>query len=218
MKKAKRILKVITGIIVFVLAVIALINGIVIAASLPYIKTAEEVADSCDSVIIPGSPVYRDEPKPILKDRLDCGIELVKNGKAKTILMTGDGGGKYYNEIKVMVNYAEKNGVPEDAVLIDETGYSTYESIYNLKQDRDFDRVIIVTQRYHMYRAVFTARRMGIDAYGVACDSSEYGYFFYRHSREILARVKDFALAFIQPEPETLYKYKINRLPDGKRL
>ncbi len=218
MKTAKRIIKAITGIILSALAVIALINGIVIAASLPYIKTADEVADSCDSVIIPGSPVYRDEPKPILKDRLDCGIELIENGKAKTILMTGDGGGKYYNEIIVMVNYAEKNGVPEDAILIDETGYSTYESIYNMKQDRDFDKVIIVTQRYHMYRAIFIARRMGIDAYGVACDNNEYGYVFYRHSREILARVKDFALAILKPNPETLYKYKINRLPAGKRL
>ena len=218
MKKAKKIFKTIIVIILSALAVIALINGIVIAASLPYIKSADEVADNCESIIIPGSPVYRDEPKPILKDRLDCGIELIESGKGKTILMTGDGDGKYYNEIKVMVNYAEKNGMPEDIILIDGIGYSTYNSIYNMKQNYDFDKVIIVTQRYHMYRALFIARRMGIDAYGVTCDNNEYEYFFYRHSRETLARVKDFVLAFIQPEPETLYKYKISRLPAGKRL
>ena len=104
----------------------------------------------------------------MLRDRLDEGIALYKAGCAPKILMSGDHGSEYYNEVSVMKNYAIKQGVPSEDIFLDHAGFSTYESMYRARAIFGAEKVVIVTQKYHLTRAVYNAKNLGMDAYGVA--------------------------------------------------
>ena len=141
---------------------------------------------------------------PMLEDRLQRGIALYNAGAAPKLLMTGDHGREGYNEVGVMKRVAVEAGVPSEDVFMDHAGFSTYESMYRARDIFHAKKVIIVTQQYHLYRAVYIARSLGLDAYGVNCDYRTHGDQFFRDVREILARVKDFATSIIQPKPTYL--------------
>ena len=202
----KKLLKVLTAALCAVLIVIIGANAFVMIYSSPYIVSEDELGGEYDFIAVLGSTVYAGEPKPILRDRLDKAIELYDENVCGVLLMTGDGSDYYYNEVNVMKNYAEERGVKPTDIICDSEGLSTYASAYNAKNIYNADRIIIITQKYHVYRAVFLARRMGIKAYGVACDSenANYGYVFYRHSREIVARVKDLLFSIAKPDPKSI--------------
>ena len=127
----------------------------------------------------------------MLRDRLDCGIELYERGLAPVILLSGDCSGEDYDEVGAMEAYCLKEGVPSEAILRDNEGFSTCESIVNLYQ-YDMERVIVVTQSYHLYRALFIADAMGFDADGYSADVRTYRGQIFREIREVAARCKDF--------------------------
>lgn len=143
-------------------------------------------------------------PKLMLRDRLSCGVELYQNGASPKLLMSGDHGRVTYDEVNAMKSYAIDRGISSSDVFMDHAGFSTYESMYRARDVFDVDSIIIVTQEYHLYRAVYIARALGLDAYGVACDPREYYGQIWMDSREILARVKDFFYCIFQPEPTFL--------------
>ena len=140
----------------------------------------------------------------MLEDRLLQGIELYFGGASDRLLMSGDHGRKDYDEVNIMKKFAIGKGVPSKHIFMDHAGFSTYESMYRARDIFQVKKAIIVTQKYHLYRALYVADALGIEAYGVASDPRIYAGQDYREKREILARIKDFFTVIIQPEPTYL--------------
>jgi vancomycin permeability regulator SanA len=169
--------------------------------------TPEEAAklENIDCILVLGCGVRPDgSPSDMLADRLQRGVELYKSGAAPKLLMSGDHGTKGYNEVAAMKAYAETAEVPSKDVFLDHAGFSTYESVYRAKEIFQAKRVIIVTQGYHLYRALYIARELGLDAWGVEADLRSYYGQTARDVREILARCKDFGMCIFKPEPTFL--------------
>lgn len=170
----------------------------------PYILTPEETGEGYDCVLVLGCGVWGDTPSHMLEDRLLEGISLCQSGASKKLLMSGDHGRKGYDEVNVMKKFAVDRGIPSEDVFMDHAGFSTYESMYRAKEIFKAEKILIVTQDYHLYRAIYDARALGLEAYGVASNPRSYGGQLYRDIREILARNKDFIYSIIKPEPTYL--------------
>lgn len=164
-------------------------------------------APQADAILVLGAYVLPDgNVSRMLNDRLQVGYELYEQGKAPKILVSGDHGRREYDEVNTMKEYIKNRGAAPDDVFMDHAGFSTYESMYRARDIFQVKKVIIVTQRYHLMRAVFIARELGLEAYGVASDLGDYGPVMYNYQlREIAARNKDFILAaIIKPYPTFL--------------
>ena len=157
-----------------------------------------------DCIIILGAGIWGDSPSPMLQDRLLQGIELYKSNVSSKIIMSGDHGREEYDEVNVMKKYAIDHGVPSEDIFMDHAGFSSYESIYRAKEIFGAKRIVIVTQKYHLYRALHIANSLGLEAYGVGADPRQYVGAMYREIREILARNKDFVKCIFKPEPTYL--------------
>ncbi|MBQ3005971.1 MAG: YdcF family protein [Clostridia bacterium] len=169
-----------------------------------YVLTPENAGEGYDCILVLGCGVHGDTPSHMLEDRLLQGIELCKNGASGKMLMSGDHGKKNYDEVNVMKDFAIERGIDSEDVFMDHAGFSTYESMYRARDIFKAEKILIVTQGYHLYRAIYDARALGLDAYGVASDPRSYAGQLYRDIREILARNKDFIYSIIQPEPTYL--------------
>ena len=180
-----------------------LINTYMYEFSSRYFLTVEEASkENFDCVLVLGAGVWGDGPSHLLEERLNKGVEVYNTGCTNRILMTGDHGREEYDEVNVMKNFAIEKGAVAEEVFMDHAGFSTYESMYRAKEVFQVKKVVIVTQKYHLYRAVYNARKLGIDAYGFAADELKYP--IYNDIREALARTKDFFYCEIQPEPTYL--------------
>lgn len=167
-------------------------------------KDAAALTD-VDCILVLGCYVHDSgRPSDMLADRLHRGIELYQSGAAPKLLMSGDHGQKDYNEVKAMKLEAMGKGIPSEDIFMDHAGFSTYESIFRARDVFAADKIIIVTQEYHLYRALHIANALGVEAYGVAADYHTYVGQAYRELREILARNKDFATSILKPEPTYL--------------
>ena len=183
------------------------VNVYVKAAVKDRIITVEEATklSDVDCIIVLGAGVYGDDtPTLMLEDRLLRGIELYYMGCAPKLLMSGDHGDLYYDEVNVMKKYAVEKGVTSSDVFMDHAGFSTYESMYRARKIFGTDKVIIVTQRYHLSRALYVAKAMDIDAYGVAAEDINYGGQYSRDVREFFARGKDFLTSIFKPKPSVM--------------
>jgi len=157
-----------------------------------------------DCIVILGAGIWGDKPSPMLQDRLEEGIKLYNEGIAKKIIMSGDHGREEYDEVNIMKEYAVNKGIPSEDIFMDHAGFSTYESIYRAKEIFDADNIVIVTQEYHLYRALYIADKLDINAYGINSDPRQYSGQLFREIREILARNKDFINCIIKPKPTYL--------------
>lgn len=135
------------------------------------------------------------QPGRYLKNRLDDAITLYKKNKVKKILVSGDNGKKAHDEISVMNNYLVKNGIPQDIIFGDYAGFNTYSTMERAYKIFGIKKAIIVSQGYHLPRAVYIARQKGIDATGYATKQS-YGKRKY-FSREYFATIKSFFDCFL---------------------
>lgn len=203
----KRIL--ILGIVLCIVLFTAIvcINSYVKSSGQDRILTAEEAEELTDvnCIIILGCGVKDDGvPSDMLNDRLLVGIELYESGASEKILMSGDHGREEYDEVNVMKQFAIDKGVTSKDVFMDHAGFSTYESMYRAIDIFKAKKVIIVTQGYHLYRALYIAEKLGIEAYGVASDLRNYVNQTYLDRRETLARNKDFFSVILKPEPTYL--------------
>ncbi len=183
----------------------AVVNGIVIFSAKRFILSEEEAAErNADCMLVLGAYASGNWLSPMLQDRVEQGIALYRLGAAPKLLMSGDHGREDYDEVNAMKAYALAAGVPDEDVFMDHAGFSTYESAYRAKAVFQARTVIIVTQKYHLYRAVYVARRLGLDAYGVASDPRPYANQLQREIREVAARTKDFFYAIFRPKPTYL--------------
>lgn len=185
---------------------VLVLNGYVKKTASAYILPAEEAATlNADCILVLGCGVRpTGEPSLMLRDRLDMGLALYEAGAAPKLLMSGDHGRQEYDEVNAMKDYAMAAGAPSSDVFMDHAGFSTYESMYRARDVFCAEKVIIVSQQYHLYRAVYDARALGLDAWGVAAEDVAYLGQTLRDAREILARNKDFFYCLLKPEPTFL--------------
>ena len=202
----KKILKIIILITIISIILVLSINFYIIHSTKKQIIKDNRLKDlqNIDCILILGAGIWGDRPSPMLQDRLDIGINLYNDDVASKIIMSGDHGRKEYDEVNIMKDYAIDKGIPSVNIFMDHAGFSTYESIYRAKEVFETKKVVIVTQKYHLYRALYIANQLGIEAYGVNSDPRNYVGETYRELREILARNKDFFSCIIKPKPKYL--------------
>lgn len=206
------ILAVLGGLAVLGAAVVFGINGYVVHFGEKYILSPMDslMLSDTDCILVLGCGVRDDgTPSHMLEDRLRRGVELYKAGAAPKIIMSGDHGRTNYDEVNTMKQYAIDAGVPSQDIFMDHAGFSTYESMYRAKDIFCAEKILIVSQEYHLHRAIYLARALGLEAYGVASDYRTYSGQLYRDVREILARDKDFFVAIFQPD----YPYDGETIP-----
>lgn len=183
------------------------INAYVVRSTARQILNPDDASalSDVDCILVLGCYVHENgQPSAMLHDRLQRGVELYDAGAAPKLLMSGDHGQTSYDEVNAMKQYALNADVPSCDIFMDHAGFSTYESLYRARDIFQCKKIIIVTQKYHLHRALYIARALGMEAYGVAADYRSYAGQLSRDLREILARNKDFATSIIKPKPTFL--------------
>ncbi|MGN0450561.1 MAG: vancomycin high temperature exclusion protein [Acutalibacteraceae bacterium] len=205
-RRIKRFFIILISAAVLLAAAVFVPNFIVIKkteSNIVTIEEADELSD-VDCAVVLGAGVREGKPTPMLRDRLLVGIDLYKSGAVKKLVMSGDHGSTDYDEVNIMKSFAVERGVPDEDIFMDHAGFSTYETIYRAKEIFEADSVILVSQKYHLYRALYIAERLGINAVGVSADLDTYRGQTKRDLREILARDKDFFKCIFKPKPTYL--------------
>lgn len=201
----KKIIKYLIILILVIIIIILSVNLYVISSTKMNIKTIEELKnEDIDCIIVLGAGVKGDNPSPMLEDRLLTGIDLYTENISNKIIVSGDHGKEYYDEVNVMKKYLIDKEIPSEDIFMDHAGFSTYDSIYRAKEIFRAKKVVIVTQDYHLYRALYIAKELDLDAYGVIANRREYHSQLQRDIREIAARIKDFIMCIFKPESKYL--------------
>lgn len=187
----------------------AIVGCAFIAATNLYMYTStrnqfDEDLEDADCILVLGAGIRNNKPTPMLRDRLEFAINLYKEKKAPKIIMSGDHGEVDYNEVAVMKKYALDKGIKSSDIFMDHAGFSTYDSIYRARDIFKAKKIIIVTQDYHLYRALYIASSLGLEAVGVPANPQSYAGQPMREVREIVARTKDVLGCIIKPEPKYL--------------
>lgn len=198
-----KVIKYIIILVIAIIAVILLINFYVKIITKKQI-VQEVITENVDCILVLGAGIWGDRPSPMLEDRLLQAISLYNNNVSSKIIMSGDHGKQDYDEVNIMKQFAIEKGIPSENIFMDHAGFSSYESIYRAKEIFGAKKIIIVTQKYHLYRALYIANKLGIEARGVGADPRQYAGATYREFREILARNKDFVKCIFKPEPTYL--------------
>lgn len=197
----KKIFKYILIVLIVIILVPIIINFYVILSTENRIVSRDsKLLTDIDYIVILGAGIRRGKPSPMLEDRLKTGISLYNNDISNKILITGDHMNDDYDEVTVMKNYLLEHGIPEEDIITDNYGISTYDSIYRVKNVYKSNKVVIVSQRYHLYRALFLSDNLDLESYGVEANLRYYYGQWYREIREILARNKDFIKGIIKPK------------------
>ena len=207
MKKKKRVLLTFAA----ALVLLALLLGLgpdllIVAAGQKRIVSPEEAADfGADCILVLGAGLLPDgSPSLMLSERIQTGVDLYEAGVAPKLLMSGDHSRSDHDEVNAMKDAALARGVPSADIFMDHAGFATYDSFYRAGAIFGVKRVVVVTQAYHLPRALWIARALGLEAVGVACDTRRYAGQFNRDVREILARDKDFFKCILKPLPRYL--------------
>lgn len=207
MKKFKLLIVIATVLLILgILTVFGINQYVKVVAS----KTIEQEAKNvpkADAILVLGCQVMEDGSLSLmLKDRLDKAVELYKEGIADKIIVSGDHGNKEYDEVNAMKSYLMENEIPSKNIFMDHAGFSTYESLYRAQYIFEVEKLVVVTQEYHLYRAVYIGNKLGIETYGVPAAKTLYYGQTSREIREILARNKDFVKCIFKLKPTYLGK------------
>jgi SanA protein len=200
----KRLIKLLS--VIFGLAILFYINANlwVWLVSRGSIVTVSQTKPA-DAVIILGAYVRPDGALSwILKDRLDTGLKVYNQGSASKILVTGDHGQHEYNEVQAMKDYLQSHGVPAQDIFMDHAGFDTYDSIYRARDVFQVKSAIIISQNFHIPRAVYIAKRLGLETQGV--QARLYYPWWYRNTiRDSIARVKAYTdIEILKSKPRFL--------------
>lgn len=208
LKKVKKYmikLLIVLGILGVVLACSVIIINIHMCNSVKEnILTTDECGTlDADCIIVLGAGIRPDGyPSWMLEDRILVGVDLYNIKAAPKIIMSGDHGRVEYDEVNTMKNYAINSDVPSADIFMDHAGFETYDSIYRAKEIFGAKKVVIVTQQYHLYRSLYIAKTLGLEAYGVSADLRNYGSGqIYREIREWLARIKSYGKCILKSKP-----------------
>lgn len=194
-------------IIIFLSLVIFCINIYVKISVKNKIINIDKIKEkNIDCILVLGASIKNNSPSPMLEDRLLASIDIYKKDVTDKILVSGDHTEDDYDEVTVMKKYLVDKEIPSKKIFMDHSGISTYDSIYRAKKIYKANKIIIVTQKYHLYRALYIAKKLDIDAIGISADRKEYQHQSKRDIREIAARIKDFIKCIIKPEAKYMGK------------
>lgn len=205
----RRVFAVLLAVIAVAALAVVVANVVTVATTRERVVTVDGAArvlsaDPADAVVVLGASVYPDgTPSDILADRLEVACDLYKAGAARAIIVSGDNRTSHYNESDAMKAFCVDLGVPSADVYVDHGGVGTYESMYRARHVFGAERIIVATQAYHLYRAMFAADCLGMEAWGVACDKGTYNDQARYSMREALARTKDFLAALLRLPVDT---------------
>lgn len=198
----RRVLAIAAGLIAVVLL---LPNAIILLGGR---GSTEAVADApkAQAALVLGAQVYRDgRPSIMLADRVTAAEELYRAGKVDKLLLSGDHGRATYDEVATMKRILLGRGIPAEDIFTDHAGFDTWDSAQRAKRVFDVDSVVVVTQRFHMARALYDARHAGLDATGYVADKRGYGSVMNRlRLREAAARVKTMGDVLTGADPRFL--------------
>ena len=201
MKKKFKINKTLKKLIIIMLVAVWLmgaylltVNFYVIFSQDEKIFTRDEISmlENIDYVVVLGCGIRDGKPSHMLEDRLYEGMAVAEQLQNAKLLLSGDDSGPSYDEVTAMVNFCIENGFDESRIVTDRYGFSTGESVDNLLKNYPDSKVVVITQKYHLYRALFICERQGIDSVGVFSNPRQYRNQIYFSLREIAARNKDF--------------------------
>lgn len=197
-----KLIKTITFLILIVLLLVISTNTYIILSTKDQIIEEDNYSNlkDIDCILVLGAAIWGDRPSPMLEDRLLKSINLYNKQVSPKILMSGDHTSNTYDEVNVMKNYTTTKGVPSTDIFMDHAGISTYDSIYRSKEIFKAKKVVIVTQKYHLYRSLHIANQLGIESYGAPANPKEYRGKYKRELREVLARTKDYIKSIIKPK------------------
>jgi len=216
-KRLKKVILLLVILLILAGSTVLIVNQKVESVGSKYIVSASEVPNA-EAILILGAYVFPSGMvSTMLNDRLTAGYELYEQGKAPKLIVSGDHGRKDYDEVNSMKSFLKDKGVPNKDIFMDHAGFSTYESVYRARDIFKVQKVIIVTQEYHLMRAVYVARALGMEAYGVAADRRDYGEAMKMYKlREIAARNKDFLWTNVFKPKPTFLGDEIPVFGDGK--
>ena len=196
----KKIIKFMIISIISLTILILITNLYVIVTTKSKIKNIKDIEDNnIDCIIILGAGIRGNNPSPMLEDRLLTGATLYKRNISNKIIVSGDHSEEYYDEVNVMKNYLKEQNIPSKDIFMDHAGFSTYDSIYRAKEIFNAKKIVIVTQEYHLYRALYIAEKLNLEAYGISANRRTYQNQLKRDIREIAARIKDLIKCIFKP-------------------
>ena len=186
---------------ILIISIIILITNIyIIITTKSMIKNIKNINDNdIDCIIVLGAGIRGNNPSPMLEDRLLTSATLYKKNISNKIIVSGDHSEEYYDEVNVMKNYLKEQNISSKDIFMDHAGFSTYDSIYRAKEIFNAKKVVIVTQKYHLYRALYIAKELDLEAYGVSANRRTYNNQLKRDIREIAARIKDLIKCIFKP-------------------
>lgn len=207
MQKDKKIKKIFKWGIIFCLLFFVSVVLINLEVKYKYSKyiLAEDNDVTAYTAIVLGARVYRDETlSHVYQDRVQTALELYQDGRVEKLLISGDHGREEYDEVNAAKDYLLEHGVESQDIFLDHAGFDTYDTMYRAKAIFQVKDAIIVTQEFHLPRAVYIARKLGLDAYGINADKRVYLSALRNDIRESLARVKAFFNIILKSKPKYL--------------
>ncbi len=174
-----------------------------------YVVAGDRLRTTADAphtevAVVFGAGLWDGEPSPYLAHRLDAAAKLYHEGRVKVLLVTGDNSREDYDEPDAMRAYLTKRGVPGMRIVSDYAGFDTWDSCVRAKKIFGVDRAVLVTQGFHVRRAVALCEAAGVDSYGVGVDAKHDVTWYYGGTREVFAAGKAVLKAVFQPDPTFL--------------
>lgn len=166
----------------------------------PRLRTVADVP-ARDVAVVFGAGLWNGRPTPYLAHRLDTAAELYRTGKAKVVLVTGDNSRAGYDEPDAMRAYLVERGVPDGRIVSDYAGFDTWDSCVRAKRIFGVDRAVLVTQGFHIKRAVTLCEAAGVDSYGVGVAEPHDSVWYYGAVRELAAAGKAAVDAAVRRDP-----------------
>jgi vancomycin permeability regulator SanA len=174
-----------------------------------WVSTADRLrtlqdAPRTDVAVVFGAGLWDGEPSPYLAHRLDAAATLYREGRVEVVLVTGDNSRKDYDEPDAMRAYLAKHGVPRGQVVTDYAGFDTWDSCVRAKKIFGVDKAVLISQEFHIRRAVALCDAAGVDSYGVGVDDTHDVTWYYGGTREVFAAGKAALDAVFHPDPHFL--------------
>ncbi|MFE2150886.1 vancomycin high temperature exclusion protein [Streptomyces lavendulae] len=192
---------------------VRVVMGLCVLALLPSTWTHVSAADrlrttarapAAEVAVVFGAGLWNGRPTPYLANRLDAAVELYRAGKVKVVLVTGDNSRREYDEPDAMRTYLTAHGVPDERVVSDYAGFDTWDSCVRAREIFGVRRAVLVSQGFHIHRAVALCQAAGVDAYGVGVDDAHDATWYYGGAREVFAAGKAALDAVLRPDPTFL--------------
>jgi len=190
-----------SALLVFVVAT----NIWVLASVPPLVYEKPGDVPKLEAALILGARVFSDgRMSHMMQDRADAGLELYRAGKVRKIIMSGDHGTKTYDEVNTVKNYLLSQGVAAQDLFLDHAGFDTYDSLYRARDIFGVYSLVVVTQKFHLPRALYIGRSLGLEVYGYPADKRQYQGMFWNETREVAARTKAFLDVSLGAKPKFL--------------